>query len=149
MPDLKKSISDYYFSIFGEKVKLDNFDDRLKFQKFTYTLAYFNIIPSDISNLFNWYHKGPYSSTVRGWGNEIKNNSTMELELKQLPESLSYFNSIKTDIRKVELYASLLYLKKAGYSKKDAVRQILITKPSYTLDEIEDIIAQIPFENRT
>jgi uncharacterized protein YwgA len=139
--ELVQLIGDYYFSMFGEPVSVESFQKRLQFQKFVYTLAHFNIIP-EAKPLFNWYIRGPYSSTIMDIAYELR-SSDMSFESKPLPSELSFFNEIKNDSRKIELYASLLFLKDARYSKSEAKKLILIRKPDYSLEEIEEMISHI------
>ncbi len=139
--ELAQQIGTYYFSVFGEPVSVKTFQKRLQFQKFVYTLAHFNLIP-EIKPLFNWYIRGPYSSTIMDLAYELS-ESNLIFHSQEIPTELSYFSEIKADLRKVELYASLLYLKDAGYSQTEAKRLILIRKPDYSVEEIDEMILHI------
>ena|GEM_PF-6913539 len=146
--ETKKLVSDYYFSLFGEKITFDTFNNRLKFQKMVYILTYFDLLREDLKPIYNWYVRGPYSANVADIGYDLTEKN-IPVKIMDIPEKLSYFKEIKGDIRKIELYASLLFLKNAGYCREEAIREILVEKPDYSREEVEEMITHIRDSKRT
>lgn len=107
------------FTIFqkinGREIDLRQYDDRLNLQKLTYLLKSAKV---DFGYRFSWYVKGPYSPPLATdafayWENSVK--ETVELtgnEQKTIQALQAHFGDELTQPDKLELYASLLFIKR-------------------------------------
>ncbi|MFH0927761.1 MAG: hypothetical protein V1822_04235 [Candidatus Micrarchaeota archaeon] len=145
MGSLHERVANLYYSIFGVKVSLSTFEERLRFQKFFYTLLHFRVIPKDeLYASYYWYLRGPYSVRASDIGHSIIGEQPASQNEIPVPQNLEYLKKINGDIRKIELYASILYLLDHGYSLPSIVVEIIMKKPNYSREEIQEMLAEMP-----
>jgi len=143
------------FAIFkainGRYPKLDVHDDRLNIQKLTYMLQSLSL---PFHYRFNWYFKGPYSPTLasEAFGYVEKGiDKGIELtveEKKAVSELQLAFSRDITEPNKLELYASLLFLKKQNkwnFSEdgEKLADKLVSLKPWFTREDATSAIATL------
>lgn len=123
-----------------ESIDMDNFDNRLKYQKLIYLVQNSGL---SLGYGYNWYVRGPYSPSLTQDLFEInRNNQIFEsgkrLALQNEQEIAKRIETIKTLLGKniensvfLEVLASLIYLKKSS-AKSDCAslkKRLLTLKP--------------------
>jgi len=151
--NMKEEISKI-FAIFryinGRKIDMRNYNDRLNLQKLTYILkkAGFNF-----SYYFSWYVKGPYSPLLASdafnyfESNEDINEKLSEAELKIVKDLKIAFGNELQNPNKLELYASLLFIKSTSaieLSEDEKLSEKLISlKPWFNKEEVKEAIKKL------
>lgn len=111
------------------KLKLDCFGDRLKFQKTIYLLKHLGL---DLGYRFSYYISGPYAPSLArdafaiDSATEASSLSTREIKCLERFEKLTGGK----DTLWYEFVASVVFLKKAGFSKED-IRKKLEDEKAY------------------
>jgi len=131
-----------------ESIDMDNFDNRLKYQKLIYLVQNSGL---SLGYGYNWYVRGPYSPPLTQDLFEIdKNNQIFEsgkrLDLQNEQEIVKRIETIKDLLGKniensefLEVLASLIYLKKSS-ARSDCAslqKRLLALKPR--LNQTSDI----------
>jgi uncharacterized protein YwgA len=105
-----------------DEVDLQKFDDRLKVQKYIYILQERGI---PLGFYFNFYLYGPYSTDLTRMAHQIKDyNQAHNVKFKNqvfednFIQTISVIKKHKDDIKWLECVASIMFLKKNGYSKR-------------------------------
>lgn len=132
------------FAIFkvinGRYPDLNIHDDRLNIQKLTYILKSIGL-PFDYR--FNWYIKGPYSPTLASEAFGYVERGMSEVKLSQgdtqvVSNLKSTFSSDISSPGKLELYASLLFIKnqkKLSFRDQMLADKLVSLKPWFTRED--------------
>jgi uncharacterized protein YwgA len=137
----------FYSSVFGENIKMNDFDSRLKVQKLIYILKSANInFPYD----FTWYIYGPYSSELTrdgyAFAGSINNIMTTDynpsLEERRVVGQIGRASVILDDPDRAELVASFLYLTDRYESQDLAEEQLMIRKPRFSKVHIQQVMRE-------
>ena len=133
---------------------MDEFSNRLKYQKIMYLLQASGL---SLGYGFNWYVRGPYSPTLTQDLFEVHNNENLYNESKDIifrdhdhiVTQLDFFSSVLkeniNDVTYLEVLASLHYINKVSFSGNGDLdtltKQLLEAKPS--LEYVTNITAII------
>ena len=121
----------------GVKFSMDEFDDRLRLQKFIYLLQTFDIY---LGYDFSWYIRGPYCSTLSTCGFALRAvydkipeekirfvDSTVQ---KRFERFQKFISGHEGDAEFLEIAASLHLLSVTGGSEgKDSIQELMGRKP--------------------
>jgi hypothetical protein len=136
----------FYSSIFGENINMNDFDSRLKLQKLIYILKSVNV---DFPYNFTWYIYGPYSSELTRDGsafavsaNNIMADYNPSLEERRAVGQIGRASVILDDPDRSELVASFLYLRDRYESQDLAEEQLMIRKPRFSEDHIQQVMSE-------
>lgn len=134
----------FYSQVFGEDLRMDDFDDRIRLQKLIYILRSQGL---DFDYTFTWYLRGPYSPRLADDGYSLSNNrDAIDLEYEPRLEERNILNRIMrarniiTNSNNAELVASYLYLQR-NYGE-NATQELNIRKPRYGISQIRGIMAE-------
>jgi uncharacterized protein YwgA len=121
----------------------NNFEDRLFAQKICYILQ--KGFGLDLGYKFKWYVYGPYSSDLAT--NLYKINDTSNLELiefkseeneKIFKTAIDFFKITKPNIDEIELFASILYIRKnCNFDMDETIDALHRRKPKFSKNEIK------------
>jgi len=130
------------------KIDMNNFQDRLKFQKLVYLMQNFGL---PLGYGYSWYVRGPYSPELTKTLFSISNNPALfskgkELRFKEEAAVVSRIDEFGkllgvdlTDPLFLEVLASMVFIKKAHRSKKlddDELKTLLLSlKPRLKHEE--------------
>jgi uncharacterized protein YwgA len=127
---------------FGKEIDMRSYDDRLILQKLVYILQCKGVA---FDYFFGWYIRGPYSSALAADGYFIGEKKHKELGISPKEESVvkrtkELLGCSITDSKKMEIIASLLFLKQKNMSLDDSgvIMALKDLKPWLTVEEIAD-----------
>ena len=128
---------------FGKEIDMCSYDDRLILQKLVYILQCKGVA---FDYFFGWYIRGPYSSALAADGYFIgEEKHHQEADISPLEESVvkrtkDLLGCSITDSKKMEIIASLLFLKQKNMSLNDSgvIMALKDLKPWLTVEEISD-----------
>lgn len=128
---------------FGKEIDMRSYDDRLILQKLVYILQCKGVA---LDYFFGWYIRGPYSSALAADGYFIgEEKHHKEADISPLEESVvkktkDLLRGSITDSKKMEIIASLLFLKQKNMSLDDSgvILALKDLKPWLTEEEIAD-----------
>lgn len=134
----------FYHIIFDQNINMDDFDDRLKLQKLVYILNSQNI---RFNYNFTWYIHGPYSSELTRDGyaytrrmNGFRQDYHPSGEERNVVDRIRNARALLVDPVRAELVASFLYLTDRYGSQDSAREQLMIRKPRFTQDHIQQVM---------
>ena len=128
---------------FGKEIDMCSYDDRLILQKLVYILQCKGVA---FDYFFGWYIRGPYSSALAADGYFIgEEKHHKEAGISSIEESIvkrtkDLLGGSITDSKKMEIIASLLFLKQKNMSLDDSgvIMALKDLKPWLTVEEISD-----------
>jgi len=127
---------------FTKEIDMRSYDDRLILQKLVYILQCKGVV---FDYFFGWYIRGPYSSALAADGYFIGEKKHKELDISPSEESVvkktkDLLGGSITDSKKMEIIASLLFLKQKNTSLDDSgvIMALKDLKPCPTVEEISD-----------
>ncbi len=135
------AIAAYFEAIFGRKLDMTSFSDRIRLQKLIYIL---NRAGLNLGYPFGWHIRGPYSPLLADDGYTYEENkSKVEFSHSFTEKELAIISKIKNiskfleNEENSELLASLLYLYALGYTTQDSLfSEIKTRKPRFSDEEI-------------
>ena len=141
------------FSLFkevkGSAIDVNKYEDRLAIQKLTYMLKTMGI---SSGYRFTWYIKGPYSPVLSSEAfsetGKASASQPVALSLQETEKCANLKVFLGKDVKdsnKMELYASLLFLKKdEKITERPAIIAKLTTlKPWFTKEQAEEALDKI------
>lgn len=137
----------FYHAILGQDISMSNFENRLKLQKLVYILRSEGL---RFNYNFTWYIYGPYSSELTHDGYTFVRSAYYDTSSCYHPnhEDLDTINRI-TRARNIlhesdsaELVASYLYLRDMYGSERIAEEQLMIRKPRFSQDHIQQVMRE-------
>lgn len=144
----------FFSVVMDREIKMNSYEDRITLQKLIYALKSAGI---KFNYSFNWYLRGPYSVELADDGfklaekiekNVAVNNCRFSEKARKIIERMKEcFGTYFDDSNKLELLASLLYLKNDYYESAPTNKQIIEAieskKPWYEESEIQNVIKDI------
>ena len=134
------------------KFSMDEFDDRLRLQKFVYLLQTFDIY---LGYDFSWYLHGPYCSTLATCGFALddiydkipsKNSASFARfdVQKRFKKFSDFINKRESDVDFLEISASLHYLKNTcTLSDEDVITKVSKKKERFTKEQCKEIWSEL------
>jgi uncharacterized protein YwgA len=145
--DARKSRLAGVMGLFEKQIDMHTYDNRLILQKLVYLLQCRGI---DLDYSFGWYIRGPYSAALAADGFFLSDKKSIPTSIPENEQEivkeikLALGNDIK-DGNKMEIIASLLFLKKENISLNDTelVALLLGRKPWLDTKEIEENLIKL------
>ena len=121
----------YLFDILKKQISMEDFDDRLKFQKILFLAQHYGI---DFGYTFSWYLKGPYSKVVSKDGYSIQEQMSTQgtllsiskttVDKEMITKLVDLIKPFSNDPEWLEIASSIIYLKKETY-KEESLERII------------------------
>ncbi len=134
----KKAIQGYK-QVFGKEPNLNNFEQRMTFQKTVYVLKLFGIQFDKIS--FTWFHRGPYSFEIGGLHPSVTSadDGLTEKEAQLIKDHKKELLEFLQKPDNAELYASVAFL---HYDEKldeeKTIHKMSLMKPWFAAEQVKD-----------
>lgn len=126
---------------------MDEFDARLRLQKFIYLLQTFDVF---LGYNYNWYIRGPYCSTLTtcGFGlqtvyDKIPEGTEMEFADPTIRDRFNRFKDFirdkEMDTDWLEIAASIHILDRLDYDRNAVIQQVVDKQARFTHEQVEGI----------
>jgi len=125
-----------YKLIFPE-LRLNSFEERLKFQKTIYLLKAFGVNFQELN--FTWYKRGPYCFELIGvqYRKGTETNNLAQEETENIKKNKAALAEFLKDPNTAELYASVAYLSfEERLDEKEVIRKMGLIKPWFKQEDI-------------